>query len=152
MSCIETDTLLSVAEALGEHADRKAMHIAECSSCRDALADLSEWRAALAPAPLPPQVTAQVAQAVSRLASAPHAADQNAQLRKRIALTITTAAVVMVTLAAAVSFLQVMLLSYPVLFLEYWLNQLALTSVIGVWVAWRGWRAQVRRSHTFASP
>ncbi len=152
MNCIETDTLLSVAEALGENAEQKVSHVAQCETCRAELADLAEWRAALAPAPLPPQVTDQVAAAVIHFAAAPTATDQRMVVRRQVAHAMITAVVVSLTLAAAVSFLQVMLMSVPILFVENWLWRLGLTSMIGLWVGYQGWRTQVRRGHTFASP
>jgi hypothetical protein len=68
MNCIETDTLLSVAEAFGELPERKLAHVAQCETCRSTLNDLGLLRVALIPESLSADEIDRVALSIQPLA------------------------------------------------------------------------------------
>jgi hypothetical protein len=108
MNCVETDSLLSVAEALGDLPERKLAHIAQCAHCRSALNDLGILRAAIAPENLNQHQIERFALAIKPVARR-RAAD-----KKRLVLaTVLYFLVVSSTLSAAVTLIRTGGQSYP---------------------------------------
>jgi len=142
MNCQETDTLLSVAEALGEQADRKLAHVAQCATCRSTLADLSMLRIAFAAEELSAPVLDHAARAIEPLGRA-----RTLEKRKLALLFVIQFIVVSLTLAMSMAMISGPgfngfgalggLLALP--------GGVPLAFVVGLIIAWRTYRVERTR-------
>jgi hypothetical protein len=142
MNCQETDTLLSVAEALGEQADRKLAHVAQCATCRSALADLSVLRLAVAAEELSASVLDRAALAIEPLGNA-----RKREKRKLALLFVVQFLVVSFTLAMSVTMLSGPGSNEfgPLRTLFALPGAMPLAFLVGLIVAWRTYRVERTR-------
>ena len=143
MNCVETDTLLSVVEALGDQSERKLAHVAQCATCRAAVGDLATLRAALAPEEMGPLAIERTANAIEPLAE---------QRRKEklglLSLTVVYGVVVAATVIVGVAFIGSM--GEAGLFFLRWniayVNEAMLVAApLGALAAWRTYRYERAR-------
>jgi hypothetical protein len=143
MNCVETDTLLSVVEALGDQSERKLAHVAQCATCRAAVGDLATLRAALAPEEMGPLAIERTANAIGPLA------DQRRREKiGLIGLTVVYGLVVAVTVIIGVAFVGSM--GDAGLFfirgnLEYVNEAIKAAAPLGALAAWRAYRYERAR-------
>jgi hypothetical protein len=66
MSCVDTDTILSLAQAAGDDAENKLAHVASCPACRSTLTELATLTQVVAPThPLSAELTDRLYQEVA---------------------------------------------------------------------------------------
>ena len=142
MNCVETDTLLSVVEALGDQSERKLSHVVQCATCRAAVSDLATLRAALAPEEMGAHAIERTANAIEPLAH-----QRRQEKLGLLGLAVAYGAVVAVAVLASVAFIGSM--GYQGLFLSGSLAYVTSAGVVavplGALVAWRAYRYERAR-------
>jgi hypothetical protein len=142
MNCQETDTLLSLAEALGDQADRKIAHVAQCATCRSTLADLSVLRLALAAEELSAPVLERAALAIEPLGNA-----RKLEKRKLALLFVVQFLVVSFTLAVSMAMISGPGMNGfgPLRSLIALPGAMPLAFLVGLIFAWRTYRSERTR-------
>ena len=143
MNCVETDTLLSVVEVLGDQSERKLAHVAQCATCRAAVGDLATLRAALAPEEMGALAIERTANAIQPLAD---------QRRKEkvglLSLAVAYGVVVALTVIVGVAFIG-SLGNEGIFFLRgnlaYVNEAMRVAAPLGALVAWRAYRSERAR-------
>ena len=142
MNCVETDTLLSVVEALGNQSERKLAHVAQCASCRAAIGDLATLRAALAPEEMSSLAIEQTALAIEPLAHR-----RRTEKLSLLGLAVAYGFVVAVSVIVGVAFIGSM--GYQGTFLGGSVAFMGDAGVVGVpigaFIAWRAYRFERAR-------
>ena len=143
MNCVETDTLLSVVEVLGDQSERKLAHVAQCATCRAAVGDLVTLRAALAPEEMGALAIERTANAIEPLAHA-----RRKEKLGLLGLTVSYGAVVALTVIVGVAFIGGMG-DAGLLFLRgnlAYVNEAMLVAApLGALAAWRAYRYERAR-------
>ncbi|MEX2283178.1 MAG: hypothetical protein WEE89_11910 [Gemmatimonadota bacterium] len=142
MNCIETDTLLSVAEAFGELPERKLAHVAQCASCRAMLNDLGLLRTALTPESLSADEIDRVTPSIPLLDR-----ERRHEERTLAALFVAHFLVVSFTLAMCLTIIGGfgldMFEQTGVLFA--WPKETPLAFAVGLLIAWRAYQSERAR-------
>ncbi len=141
MNCVETDALLSVADALGDQADRKLAHVAQCATCRSTLTDLSNLRVALAPEELPPHLIDRVAVAIEPLGR------QRRHEKPKLALLIVTHfMVVAVAVGMAITLIGAEIKGFTSTgWFFVWPSEIPLAYLAAILITWRSFRSERAR-------